>query len=140
MTINTGFSLGAAEQKIHLLMVVFVFEIGLRLLTHWTKESSGKPRYPLLSPIYFCLITPLFYLGIWASGSSIETAVDAGYFFPLLNDSGGDSSFISSVWNESVLDIFHIVNLSSISWEAVLKSVPTLVALVLFSLIHVPVS
>jgi len=143
VTANESFSLNTDFlQKFHLLVVVFVFEAGLRLISHWTRDESGKSRYPLLSPIYFCLITPIFYLGalcIKASGNSL----DEEYFFPpLAAECSGDGcdSGASSFWGESVWDIFHIVDFSTISWEAVVKSIPTMIALVMFSLIHVPIN
>lgn len=143
VTANASFSLSTDFlQKFHLLVVVFAFEAGLRLVSHWTRDSSGKSRYPLLSPIYFCLITPVFYivaLCVQASGNSL----DEEYFFPPLSaecrgdDCGtGTSSFL----NENVWDIFHIVDFSMISWEAVVKCIPTMIALVMFSLIHVPIN
>jgi len=147
VTANTSFSFDSAGlvaflQNKHLLVVVFAFEIGLRLLTHFTLDAMGKPRYPLLSPIYFCLITPVFYLGIWITGNSVHSALEAGYFFPPLNDDGvaSSSSLVSGLWNESVMEMFHVVDFSTVSWKAVWKSIPTMMALVLFSLIHVPIN
>eukprot|EP00985_Skeletonema_marinoi_P007938 scaffold3538_cov100-Skeletonema_marinoi.AAC.9 len=143
VTANASFGMVFFE-KMPLLLVVFGFEAGLRVLNHLTKDSTGTSRYPLLSPIYFCLITPVFYLGIWASGISVETAFTEGYFFPPLDDSSGDGSvisfFLSPLWSESTWDIFRIVDFSTISWAAVTESIPTMVALVLFSLIHVPIN
>ncbi|EED93725.1 sulfate permease, partial [Thalassiosira pseudonana CCMP1335] len=133
VTANRSFSLDVSGissfvDRFHLLLVVFGFEVGLRLLNYSTRDSSGKAKYPLLSPVYFCLITPVFYLGIWLAGKSTESALEEGYFFPPLTDEG-------TVW-----DIFHMVNLSSVSFTAVFQSIPTLLALVLFSLIHVPIN
>lgn len=141
VTANASFGILLIE-RIHLLLVVFGFEAGLRVLNHSTKDSSGTSRYPLLSPIYFCLITPVFYLGIWANGKSIETAFNEGYFFPPLDDSGagGVVSFLAPLWSENTWAIFRVVDFSTISWPAVLESIPTMVALVLFSLIHVPIN
>jgi len=124
--------------------VVFLFEAGLRVISNWTKDESGKSRYPLLSPIYFCLITPIFYgcygLWRWVSGKTL----DHDYFFPSLiecrgDDCSGDATrFFDD--SESLYMIFHILDLSSISWEAVIRSIPTMIALVMFSLIHVPIN
>ena len=143
VTANISFSLdmngwSAFLQNFHLLVVVFGFEAGLRLINHWTKDESGQSRYPLLSPIYFILITPIFYLGFWMFSGK---GVDDEYFFPPLtecsdnNDCDGGSS---SLWGESVWEIFHVIDLSTVSWTAVVKSIPTMIALVMFSLIHVP--
>ncbi len=137
VTANASFGTVFIE-KMPLLLVVFGFEAGLRLLNHLTKDSTGTSRYPLLSPIYFCLITPVFYLGIWACGISVETAFSEGFFFPPLDDSTGDdsvASYLSSLWSGSTWDIFRVVDFSTISRAAVIESIPTLVALVLFSLV-----
>jgi len=142
VTANTSFSLDidgftAFIHKFHLLALVFGFEVGLRFLTHWTKDETGKPKFPLLSPIYFCLITPVFYgfAGIsrwfWAEG------LDAEYFLPPLAMGDNASSFF---WDDSAFEIFYMINPTSISWSAVVKSIPTLIALVMFSLIHVPIN
>lgn len=139
---NTSFSLDIDGftmflHKFHLLALVFGFEVGLRILTHWTKDDIGKPKFPLLPPIYFCLITPVFYgfAGIsrwfWAEG------LDAEYFFPPL--AMGDNA-LSFFWDDSAFEIFYMINPTSISWPAVVKSIPTLIALVMFSLIHVPIN
>ena len=122
-------------EKFHLLVLVFGFEAVLRMISHWTKDESGKPKYPLLSPIYFILITPIFYLGAWVlemSGNSLSEE----YFFPPLTDGDGDGmGSDTSMW-----DIFHVVDFRTISWTAVLRSIPTMIALVMFSLIHVPIN
>jgi SulP family sulfate permease len=145
ITANASFGV-VFIQRIHLLLVVFGFEVGLRVLNHLTKDSSGTSRYPLLSPIYFCLITPIFYLSLWVLGKSTDSAVVDGYFFPPLNDCseaagcGGINSFLSPLWTESTWEVFRMINFSTISWAAVWESIPTMVALVLFSLIHVPIN
>ena len=137
VTANASFGTAFVE-KMSLLLVVFGFEAGLRVLNHLTKDSTGTSRYPLLSPIYFILITPLFYFGIWACGISVETAFSKGYFFPPLDDTSGDDSvqsFLSSLWSKSTWDLFRVVDFTTISWAAVIESIPTMVALVLFSLV-----
>ncbi|KAL7534147.1 hypothetical protein ACHAXR_007713 [Thalassiosira sp. AJA248-18] len=148
VTANTSFSINASGwveflQKFNLLLVVFGFEAGLRLITHWTKDASGKSRYPLLSPIYFILITPIFYLGAWVVGEP-GNSLGEEYFFPPLIECDSDiiecADVASSFWDESVWGIFHIVDFSTISWTAVMRSIPTLIALVMFSLIHVPIN
>jgi SulP family sulfate permease len=64
------------------------------------------------------------------------------FFFPPLTECIGNDckSGIASLWSDDTWDIFHIIDLSSISWTAVIRSIPTLIALVLFSLIHVPIN
>lgn len=121
-------------QNIHLLWPVIAFESFLRLLMRMTEKSSGEARYPLLCPIYYCCITPVFYLGLGWAGMSVETAEQYGYFFPPLSASAG------SVFNGDLFNIFTEVNPYLISWTAVVKAIPTMISLTAFSLIHVPIN
>lgn len=130
----TGFEM--IMQKFHLLVLVFGFEAGLRLITYWTKDESGHSRYPLLSPIYFCLITPMFYGCMWILGKSF----DDEYFFPSLNDGNDSDDTFTRIFSPGVWNIFHIIDFTTISWDAVIRSIPTMLALVMFSLIHVPIN
>ena len=54
-------------KNIHLLAPVLSFELVLRLLMKLT-EKNGEPQYPLLGPIYYCCITPVFYAVFWGLG------------------------------------------------------------------------
>ena len=116
--------------------LVLAFEVVLRILDYLTHDKQGRPRFSLLAPIYFCLITPLFYIGLKVCGISLAEADKAGYLFPTLGD--GDDT--KGIFNMDVLAIFRVVNMSTISWAAVAKSIPTMVALAAFSLIHVPIN
>lgn len=118
--------------------MVFAFESGLRIISFWTKDESGKSKYPLLSPIYFCAIPPFFYAcaGTWwfVSGQSLG---DEFFFPPLTECKGNDcNAGVARLWGDNVWDIFQIIDFSSISWAAVIRSIPTMIALVMFSLIH----
>lgn len=121
-----------------LIGVVLVFEVTLRILIQLTRDGNGRPRYPLLGPIYYICITPVFYIFLAILGVSNDDASDAGFFFPSLQ-SGGDGNS-SSIIDDSLFDIFTVVNFSTISWTAVAKSIPTIVSLTAFSLIHVPIN
>lgn len=112
----------------NLLLPVFAFEIALRLLVYATKG-----RYALLSPVFFCFITPVFYFFLHVFGVGMDTAEDAGYFFPPIKSTGSSLSW-------SLLDIFTEVHIWKISWRAVIKAIPTMISLTVFSLIHVPIN
>ncbi|KAL7491920.1 hypothetical protein ACHAWT_001175 [Skeletonema menzelii] len=112
----------------NLLLPVFAFEIALRLIVHATKG-----QYSLLPPVFYCLITPVFYLSLYAFGVGIDVAEDAGYFFPPIKSTGSAMSW-------SLLDIFTEIHISKISWKAVIKAIPTMISLTAFSLIHVPIN
>ena len=136
VTINAVFT--DACDNVLPIAVVVAFEALLRLLDHVLRNQDGKPIFPLLSPIFFCSVTPIFYLGLYVFNISITDATEAGYFFPSLLGSG-DSS-LSSIWNQDLLTQWTVVDIRTISWNAVWDSVPTMVSLTLFSLIHVPIN
>lgn len=108
----------------HLLLPVIMFELLLRLLMYATMQ-----KYPLLTPIYYCLITPAFYLMLWG----FDVGYD-GYFFPPLASSSG------SVVSQDLLDMFKVIDMTTISYRAVVRSLPTILSLTAFSLIHVPIN
>jgi len=113
----------------------------LRLLEWTTSISKGKPRFALLSPVFFCMITPFFYLVLWSCHIPVSTAEDAGYFFPSLvheedqNAIPGIGINFGTPW-----DVWKVIDFSKVSWVAILDSLPTMLALILFSLIHVPIN
>ena len=134
VTTNTTFSFTAQGfeecvlQHLPLLGPVAAFEVVLRVLVKLTQEN-GEARYPLLGPIYYCCITPVFYAALWATGIDAADAQDAGFFFPPLSSDGA-----------ALGDIFTQVHPSMISWSAVAKAVPTIISLIAFSLMHVPIN
>ncbi len=154
VTINTVFSIESAFVKhLDLLSVVIFFELLLRILDRLNHAygDGGKPFFSLLSPIFFCLITPIFYIALWALGCKVDDAEKNGYFFPPLTDgcSSSDCSSSSSafglflestIFNKDVLDMWRVIDFSVVSWSAIVDSIPTLVALTVFSLIHVPIN
>lgn len=135
-------------EHIDLVGAVFAFEVVLRGLQFVTTGSNGKGKYPLLSPIYFCMITPIFYSCLWMFHININDAKDAGYFFPSIdecNDQGGiecpaKKSFMESSFNSDAFLLWRIIDIHSISWTSVIRCIPTIFALAIFSLIHVPIN
>jgi SulP family sulfate permease len=112
--------------------------------------TTGKPYCSLLSPLYFCSITPCFYLVLWIIRVPVQDAIDAGYFFPPIDDDNNAASDGGNSQNDSwigvfvptsdVLDLWRIVDFRTISWPAIGEALPTLISLILFSLIHVPIN
>jgi Sulfate permease family len=121
-----------------LLSVVLSFETVLRILQHVTKDKHGNAKFPLLSPVYYCMITPFFYFGLYLFGVSTQQASDRGFFFPAIE---GDSTVPTNAWHDPHLwDMFTLVDLATLSWTAIFQSFGTMVALAAFSLIHVPIN
>ena len=146
VTTNSTFTfdldgLKAIAENFNLLWVVLAFEITLRVLMIVTQDSHGHPKFPWLSPVYYCLITPLFYLGLIVAGISMDEATDIGYFFPATVTPNDGAGVGSSWWQDDGLwKIFQIIDFANISWKAVFQSTGTMVALAAFSLIHVPIN
>ena len=150
VTINARFGVESLWQGRILLGPVLAFEVALRVLEQVTKDEQGKPRFSLLSPIYFCMITPIFYLILWVLGVPNSQAEQAGFFFPSLQDDSTSSCSssmdcstgpTSMLRDEHLFDIWRLMDFSLVSWRTIfVDCVPTLVALTLFSLIHVPIN
>jgi SulP family sulfate permease len=70
---------------------------------------------------------------------SVSDASDAGFFFPPLNEDSGNGHSVNDHFG-TPWDIWRVVFVGNISWAAVWHSIPTMIALVLFSLIHVPIN
>lgn len=136
VTMANVFSVKNIVESWVVVWVVFAFEIVLRVLDRVLRDDK-QPMYSLLAPIYFCMITPVFYLGLKIAGISINRANDMGFFFPPLDDSSSSSDGgISSMWFDShTWDMWTVIDIPTVSWPAVRDSLPTLLALSLFSLV-----
>lgn len=132
----------------HLYGVVILFEATLRVLMWITRDETGHPKFRLLAPIFFCSIVPLFYIGIYLFGISIEEANDMGYMFPgkssFCDASSGTTcatpTFHERVFDGHILDILRIMDIRLVNWEVVWNSLGVVLSLTSFSLIHVPIN
>lgn len=143
VTIDRALSFESLMDSTPLFSVVIFYECFLRILEQWNTRGGSKPRFALLSPIYFCMITPTFYAGLKIFKVSIERAEALGYFFPPLDPDEYDDSSpfkLHQILNGDILNMWKIVDLRNISWVAVMDCIPTIFALSLFSLIHVPIN
>lgn len=150
VTMDAAFSIRHLLDDWNLLLVTFAFEILLRILERVTLDADGKPRYTLLSPIYFCMITPMFYLGLMIFQIPLEDARDEGYFFPKIATAGSSSGIDNAgsdvnfwqviVEDKGMFDLWTVLDVRMISLSAMVEALPTMVALTLFSLIHVPIN
>lgn len=138
--------LASFVEHFHLFAIVVGMEVTLRILTYFSRNKAGQPRFPLLAPLFFCLVTPIFYFGLVIFGVDMQTAKDQGYFFPSSDscdspsNNCGNGTFWESIFDEHLLDMWRVFDFSSVSWRAVFKALPTIVALSAFSLIHVPIN
>ncbi len=140
VTIANVFSVTNIIERWTVLWVAVAFEIVLRGLEKVLRDENGQPLYSLLSPIYFCMITPMFYFGLKIARLEISQADDMGFFFPPLdNESSAAAAGIggSSVWYENhIWDMWTVIDIPTVSWAAIRDSLPTLLALSLFSLVR----
>ena len=131
--------------KWHHFAIVVCFEVVLRVLAAVLTGPRGEPRFPLLSPIYFCSIIPVFYLALKILDVDLDRARAEGYFLPDPVASCGfagcePTTFYDRVFDGHIWDIFTIpLNFKAISWTAVGKSVGTLVSMAAFSFLQVPI-
>jgi SulP family sulfate permease len=132
--------------NLNLFGVVIFFEAAVRLLDWALSDEKGNSRFPLLAPLFFCSIVPIFYLTLSVLGVSVATAKDMGYFLP--DSSTGacvsgqvcaEPALMDRIFDGHVLDIFRIMDIRLVSWTAVVKSLGTLIAMAAFSLIQVPI-
>jgi len=88
----------------------------------------------------------MFSFGLFLFQVPIEDARDDGFFFPTIataNDESVERS--TSFWqmiveDKGMFDMWRILDVRVISWSAMVEAMPTIVALALFSLIHVPIN
>lgn len=129
--------------NIHLYGVVIMFEITLRFLLWVTRDETGHPKFRLLAPMFFCSIVPIFYIGIYLLGISVDEAREMGYMFPDRSshcETCAAPSFHDKVFDGHILDIFRIMDIRLVNWDVVWNSLGVLLSLTSFSLIHVPIN
>jgi SulP family sulfate permease len=97
VTIADALSFQSLIDRWELWIVIVGLEMLLRFLERTTTISKGKPKFALLSPVYFCMITPFFYLVLWITRTPVSMANDYGYFFPpLINDGDHEEDSVMS--------------------------------------------
>ena len=153
VAINQDFALSmsgfiALFTNFHLFTPVIFFELLLRFCIYLsTDKKTGTPRFALLAPTFYCLIPPLFFLGLWSSGISFKEAQEDGYFFPSVAENSDNDEQSHNLWtfivdsfaDPHLFDIWRVLDIRHFSLSVLIKSIPTMVGMTLFSLIHVPI-
>ncbi|KAF9361482.1 hypothetical protein BGX26_002832 [Mortierella sp. AD094] len=93
----------------------------LRLLQH-------KIRHPFLVPVFFMVVPGVFYVIVAIAGFEWEMLRANGWVFPLPATEAPGWQFYS------------YFNLRLTNWEAVLETVPAMLALTFFGILHVPIN
>ena len=120
--------------KFHLIWPIIAFEFILRVMMRLTDK-----KYPLLGPIFFFCITPVFYLVLHMFHISMENMERNGYFFPEPNKCEVEGC-VSSLFDDHLFDMWRFLDFRTVRWAIVWKALPTMISLIAFSLIHVPIN
>lgn len=151
VTINEDFSLSLSGftvlfENSHLFLPVLAFESLLRFLIYFTTDrETGTAQFPLLAPVFFCMIPFIFFLGLGMFNVSFQEAQTTGYFFPIVgagDDEHNDGIFAQiygMMTDPHLLDMWRVLDIRHLSMTVLLKSFPTVVGMTLFSLVHVPI-
>ena len=128
--IGETLSLRVVGEKWQLWAISALFELLLRLLQ---RAALSVPwAGAIVPPIYFCSIPVLFYLGLFGLGVPTAAARAGGWFFPSdTNDEGGSISLTAPLL---------LLDVTKVDWSVVLSAVPTMLASVVFALLHVPLN
>jgi SulP family sulfate permease len=87
-----------------------------------------KIKSPLLAPLFFISIPPAFYAILYLTGVSVADAHAKGWFFAGLAEEA--NPFL----------MWELIDIRTVNWISVVNSLPTIVALTIFSLMHVPIN
>eukprot|EP00928_Gymnodinium_smaydae_P023220 TRINITY_DN19244_c0_g1_i1.p1 TRINITY_DN19244_c0_g1~~TRINITY_DN19244_c0_g1_i1.p1 ORF type:complete len:910 (-),score=86.92 TRINITY_DN19244_c0_g1_i1:146-2821(-) len=96
--------------------LVLILNIAIRLV-----------QWPLLPPFFFVGITPVFYVVLLAMGVSADTAREEGWMFPHPPAT-------------SCLVMWSLFDFGVVRWDLILQSIPTMLALTCFGLMHAPIN
>lgn len=110
------------DKVVSLWLLAVFFEIVLRILQKTFKHLAFLP------PFYFISIPPVFYGCLYLMGIPVATAHEHGWFF----ERG------PAVQNPFL--IWQLMDLRTVQWSVVGQSIPTIIALTIFSLMHVPIN
>ena len=107
------------------LLPLWLTSLGFELLLRYL---SSRIKNPLLAPFFFVSIPFIFYILLFITRTPIARAHDMGWFFQGVI--GKTDPFL--IWD--------LINFHNINWTSILKSAPTIIALTIFSLMHVPIN
>ncbi|KAG0028554.1 hypothetical protein BGZ82_008363 [Podila clonocystis] len=99
----------------------FALALLLRLL-------QQKIKHPFLVPAFFMAVPGVFYLIVWIAGFEWEMLRATGWVFPMPE---GDAPG----WH-----FYSYFDLKKTNWSAILETVPAMMALTFFGILHVPIN
>jgi SulP family sulfate permease len=152
ISINAEFDLSLSGfetlfDNYNLFLPVVYFEILLRSLIYLsTNKETGAAKFPLLAPAFYCVTPFLFFLALKIFGMPLQEAQEDGFFFPSVAGNSNQNEenhgvlgyFVDAINDPHLFDIWRVLDLKHISLPVVVKSMPTIIGMTLFSLVHVP--
>jgi sulfate permease, SulP family len=102
-------------------MISLAFELLLRVL------AKTRLNGPLLPPFFFISIPPVFYLALLILEIPVSQARANGWFF-------------EAAENVNPMLMWELMDVRKVDWTAVASTIPTILALTIFSLMHVPIN
>jgi MFS superfamily sulfate permease-like transporter len=92
---------------------------------------SHRIRHPLFVPCFFLLVPATFYVVVFAAHISLEELRKYGWLFNLAQPGSEQSS---------PFEFYSYFSLTNTRWDAVLVTLPTIVAVAFFGVLHVPIN
>ncbi|KAJ1675940.1 hypothetical protein EV182_000267 [Spiromyces aspiralis] len=92
------------------------------------RALNAQIRHPLFVPVFFIVVPLLFYLVVWTMGIPLGSLRRTGWVFEL---------------PDTDVPFYHFYtqfDLGATNWHAVLKTVPTMIGLTFFGILHVPIN
>lgn len=107
---------------------LWVTALGLAIVLRIAQRFTASP---VLAPLFFVLIGAGFYSILALTGYTIEDARRGGWLYDIAsNDAGNTGPFA----------VYKLYDFSTVYWLAIVDNSSTLLALVAFSIIHIPVN
>ncbi|OBZ83165.1 Uncharacterized protein C24H6.11c [Choanephora cucurbitarum] len=99
----------------------FAVAILLRLIQH-------RITSPLVVPVFFMVLPLAFYLIVLVLGLDVSQVRNDGWIFPLVESN-------TPFWH-----FYTYFNLKMVDWRAVVETIPAMLALTFFGVLHVPIN
>eukprot|EP00930_Biecheleria_cincta_P058101 TRINITY_DN43950_c0_g1_i1.p1 TRINITY_DN43950_c0_g1~~TRINITY_DN43950_c0_g1_i1.p1 ORF type:complete len:821 (+),score=101.91 TRINITY_DN43950_c0_g1_i1:79-2541(+) len=84
-------------------------------------------RFSLMPPIYFIGIIPAFYVATFLSGTALDNAREGGWLFARPPET-------------DFLALWSYYDMKLVRWDVILSTMPTMLALTCFGLMHAPIN
>lgn len=107
------------------LVALWASALGLALLL---KAIQLRIKHPLVTPIFFLLTPIVFYIVVVAAGLDLETLRQQGWIFEMPRS------------NVPWYHFYSYYDFSAVDWTACAKTIPAMLALTFFGILHVPIN